>query len=124
MVPVYLDWDNDWRWDRVMALSLTSPEAIPELGLAYLVKNEVDTVDNSSGSLKPGDEIVDVNFVYAKPEGGTQESGWVTSRTRFSRTSSGTDFRSFAISSGMGSGARCTRNRRCRITGPRTGVPS
>jgi regulator of sigma E protease len=90
-LEVVLDWDYDWRFDRVMAFSFTSPEAIPELGLAYLVKNEVDTVvPGFSPQLKPGEKIVDVNFVFSKPDGnGTTESGWQAAKAKKSEAFKG-----------------------------------
>jgi len=95
-VVVELPWDDSWRWDRVMAFSFTSPQAIPELGLAYLVKNEVDAVDPdvaTSSPFKVGDEIVDVNFVYAKSDtGATQDSGWQAAKAKKAEVIKGTEW--------------------------------
>jgi regulator of sigma E protease len=77
-VVVELTWDQDWRFDRVMAMVPASPQAIPELGLAYLVKNEVDTLDKDfpTGGLQKDDEIVDLNLYYVKPDGSEHARGW------------------------------------------------
>jgi regulator of sigma E protease len=77
-VVVNLKWDQSWRFDRVMAMVPTSPQAIPELGLAYMVRNEVDTVngDFPSVGLQKDDEIVDIKFHVLKPDGTTQVRGW------------------------------------------------
>jgi regulator of sigma E protease len=77
-VVVKLQWDHDWRFDRVMAMGPASPQAIPELGLAYLVKNEVDTIDADfpSPQLQKGDEIVDIKLYYAKHDGTEESQGW------------------------------------------------
>ena len=47
-VKVALDWDDDWQFDQVLALEVNSPQAIPELGLAYLVKNQVDGPEDAA----------------------------------------------------------------------------
>jgi regulator of sigma E protease len=73
---VPLEWDYEWRYDRVLAMMPSSPEAIPELGLAYQVTNKVDNSTNSQ--LKKDDEIIDINFTYTKPDGTTTERGWET----------------------------------------------
>jgi regulator of sigma E protease len=77
-VTIELEWDDSWRFDRVMPMGPTSPQAIPELGLAYLVKNEVDGVEPgvTSAQLQKDDEITDVNFVGVKPDDTTIEGGW------------------------------------------------
>ena len=79
-VVVELEWDFDWRFDRVIAMATTSPEAIPELGLAYLVKNQVDGADVAAGStqLQKDDEIVAVNLVVMEPDETQKEAGWET----------------------------------------------
>jgi len=80
LVVVELEWDNDWRFDRVLPMSPTSPEAIPELGLAYLVKDQVDGPEIGAGNaqLQKDDEIVAINFVVLKPDETTKELGWDT----------------------------------------------
>jgi regulator of sigma E protease len=103
VVSVVLDWDSSWSDDRVMPMATTSPEPIAELGLAYLVKNEVDgpeewlvnpvpevggvglagqaaaaQVQLDKLELQPGDEIVDVDFVFLKPDQTTTDRGWET----------------------------------------------
>jgi regulator of sigma E protease len=79
-VVVELEWDYGWRFDRVLPLAPTSPQAIPELGLAYLVNNEVDGLEEGvkSWPLEKDDEIVDVNFVFTRPDGEIKERGWET----------------------------------------------
>ena len=77
-VVVELEWDNDWRNDRIQAMGPTSPQAIAELGLAYQVKNQVDGPegDPAQAQLQKDDEIVDINFVTQKPDDTTKDSGW------------------------------------------------
>jgi regulator of sigma E protease len=80
LVEVKLPWDNDWRFDRILPMSATSPEAISELGLAYLVKNQVDGPEPTAKSteLLKDDEIVAVNWIVRKPDGTIKEGGWET----------------------------------------------
>jgi regulator of sigma E protease len=73
-VVVELEWDQGWRFDRVLPMAIASPEPIPELGIAYLVKNQVDGPEG--GQLQKDDEIVDLNFVVVNAEGNTKENGW------------------------------------------------
>jgi len=76
---VELEWDMGLRFDHVLPMALSSPQAIPELGLAYLIKNEVDGLDKSddkSTPLQKDDEITDILFVSARPDGTTKEGSW------------------------------------------------
>ena len=59
------------RNDRVLPMTPLSPMAIPELGLAYMIKNQVDTTEGpaSSGGLQKDDEIVEITFHNTKPDG-------------------------------------------------------
>jgi regulator of sigma E protease len=77
-VAVKLPWDQGWRYDIVLPMVPTSPQAIPELGLAYLVKNEVDTVDENfpSGGLQKDDEIIDLSIEQVKPDGSKHTRSW------------------------------------------------
>jgi regulator of sigma E protease len=74
LVVVDLEWDHNWRFDRILPMALTSPEPISELGLAYLVKNQVDSAED--GQLQKDDEILDMNFVILNSEDKTKETGW------------------------------------------------
>src|SRR5262249_59379957 len=55
-----LTWDRDWSFDRMMPTGTSSPQAIPELGLAYQIKTIVaDVVPDRvpDNPLKRGDAI-------------------------------------------------------------------
>jgi regulator of sigma E protease len=66
-INLALDWDDSWRFDRIIPLYLSSPLAIPELGLAYKIKPIVAGVlpeliaDNP---LQVGDEIQELQVTY------------------------------------------------------------
>jgi regulator of sigma E protease len=66
-------WPNPERWqfDREVPLSLTSPMAIPELGLGYKVRGTVSGIDPGwkDHPLKPGDVIKQVRFWYQNKKG-------------------------------------------------------
>jgi regulator of sigma E protease len=62
MEDVNLVWDNDWRFDRVVALSPNSPMAIPELGLGYEIKSIVNHVRAKDSPFKVGDVIQNVRY--------------------------------------------------------------
>jgi regulator of sigma E protease len=57
-----LTWDDTWRFDREEPIDLTSPLAIPELGLAYRVQTTV--AGTVGGPLQPNDVIKRVKFHY------------------------------------------------------------
>src|SRR5262249_42259922 len=80
LVEVSLPWDYDWLFDRALPMSAASPMAIPELGLAYLVKNQVDGPQPGAklSQLEKDDEIVAINWVVRKPDNTTKDSGWET----------------------------------------------
>jgi regulator of sigma E protease len=73
-IKVALPWDNSWAFDRALPTALASPLAIPELGLAYLVKTTVDHVDDPNGPLKPGDVIKNIKVTYKDPDGNDKTS--------------------------------------------------
>jgi regulator of sigma E protease len=74
-----LDWDDEWTFDRQLATSPLSPQAIPELGLAYQVTTTVESLDASfkDHPLQPGDVVLNAKVHTAeKPEGGP----WVSKK--------------------------------------------
>jgi regulator of sigma E protease len=95
---VKLLWDHGWRDDRILPMLANSPEPIAELGLAYLVKNEVDGPEeraaaaqvagtgvaggaaarqaDEQSALQKNDEIIDIAFVTLKPDGSKDEGNW------------------------------------------------
>jgi regulator of sigma E protease len=65
-IEVPLEWDADWRFEKVLPLHVTSPLAIPELGLAYHIKPVVAGVVEEqveSQLLQPGDVIQEMQAV-------------------------------------------------------------
>jgi regulator of sigma E protease len=86
-VTVSLEWDHSWVNDMIVPQAPTSPEPIAELGIAYLVKNEVDGPEDPAPGqpdseilLQKDDEIVDVGFIFAKPDGSVGdrwETKWI-----------------------------------------------
>lgn len=77
-MKVELDWDDDWQFDQVLALEVNSPQAIPELGLAYLVKNQVDGPEDAAklAPVETTDEIINYCFVNRKFDGTIAEGSW------------------------------------------------
>ena len=77
-VKVELDWDDGWQFDQVLALEVNSPQAIPELGLAYLVKNQVDGPENADklAPVETTNEIINYCFVNRKFDGTIAEGSW------------------------------------------------
>jgi regulator of sigma E protease len=69
---VELEWDKDWRFDRVVPFSEDAPMAIPELGLAYQIKSTVAHVIDPQSPLKIGDVIKNIQYTIddVKPEDG------------------------------------------------------
>src|SRR5262249_29933777 len=57
---------------------LFSPLAIPELGLAYLIKNTVADVDGENHLLQKNEAIKKVKLFYVDKDGGEQPDDWVT----------------------------------------------
>ena len=106
-VSEVLEWKDDWTYDRPRPLAKSSPWAIPELGLAYLVKTTVaaqiddnkvreraagpadflvkSVISNAGNPLQPEDEIKEVQIVsYNGTEGlevngkeSLEESRWI-----------------------------------------------
>jgi regulator of sigma E protease len=66
-----LAWDKDWRFDRMMPTNPSSPQAVPELGLAYQIKTIVAEVmpdfvkDNP---LRAGDAIREIRIYQKEPK--------------------------------------------------------
>jgi regulator of sigma E protease len=67
-----LDWDDGWRFDRIVPLQAESPLAIPELGLAYQVKPVVAGVvpGHQNNPLEAGDLIkhIEITTLIGKDE--------------------------------------------------------
>jgi regulator of sigma E protease len=61
---VKLKWDDSWRFDRVVPISLNAPMAIPELGLAYQISTKVEGVNDGlkDWPLKKNDVIKNVRY--------------------------------------------------------------
>ena len=67
-----LEWDDSWRFDRVVPLHPDSPLAIPELGLAYQIKPDVVGSlpgPEPSQPLHPGDVIKQVEVTTQLADG-------------------------------------------------------
>src|SRR5882672_9609997 len=72
-VKAELVWDDSWSFDRIVPQSLSSPLAIPELGLAYQIKPVVAGIlpnlvaDNP---LQVGDDIkeIQITFIMGKDQ--------------------------------------------------------
>jgi regulator of sigma E protease len=78
-----LRWDANRPYQDAVPMDVSSPWAIPELGLAYQVKTEIAAVDRfrtaeGAGDLQPGDVIEQVK-TYSLPEEGYElkESSWI-----------------------------------------------
>ena len=65
-----LDWDNGWRFDRMEPMTLSSPRAIPELGLAYQIKTIVADIlkGAKTDGLRAGDAIREIRFYFLDPD--------------------------------------------------------
>jgi regulator of sigma E protease len=61
-----VDWDNRWKYSQEEPMNAVSPLSIPELGLAYQVKNTIAEVQKDSlaydAGLREGDTIQEVRF--------------------------------------------------------------
>ena len=75
-VPITLDWDNAWRYDRVVPMNDNSPLAIPELGLAYQVKTMVAGVEPGS-PLAVGDVVTNLRADVVGPDGEEIKGAWI-----------------------------------------------
>lgn len=60
-VELKVPWDVDFRYERVMPLSPSSPIAVPELGIGYQVKTIVAGVTKDS-LMKPGDILLNIRY--------------------------------------------------------------
>lgn len=65
---IELDWDSDWRFDRVVPISPNAPMPIPELGLAYEIKTIVADVTRANSPLKVGDVIKNLRYDFEGPK--------------------------------------------------------
>jgi regulator of sigma E protease len=61
-----LTWDDGWRFDRVFP-GKASPEAIPELGLAYQIQTIVDYAPEGN-PLKSKDALREMRITYKDPD--------------------------------------------------------
>lgn len=62
-----LDWDNDWRYDRMLPIGPSSPQAIPELGLAYQIKTSVaDVLPGADKNLLQAGDVIKELRIYTK----------------------------------------------------------
>lgn len=71
-VKVELDWQPEWSFDRAVPMGASSPWAIPELGLAYLVKSTVAEAPEDS-PLQKWDDIKEVQIIYRTAEDDNKE---------------------------------------------------
>jgi regulator of sigma E protease len=71
--PIALRWEDRWRFDKEWAGGITSPQAVPELGIAYRVQTAVAGYDGGrpegapAGGLRPNDVIKRVKFHQLDP---------------------------------------------------------
>jgi len=72
---VDLPWDNSWAFDRAIPITLSSPLAVPELGLAYQVKTTVAYAE-PSGPFKRLDVIKNLRVTYKDADGNEKTSSW------------------------------------------------
>jgi regulator of sigma E protease len=79
-----LVWDDSRQLDRVRPMGASAPWAIPELGIAYKVRNTVAAVDAASADnpLKAQDEITDLRVHERTPDGREREDMWQSQRIR------------------------------------------
>jgi regulator of sigma E protease len=80
-VVVRLPWLKDWTYKGAEPLAPDSPLAVPELGLAYVVKTTVAAVDRPGAgddALRPGDVIEKIKVHYLARGGEIKESPQVT----------------------------------------------
>jgi regulator of sigma E protease len=59
-VPLELSWDDRWKYDIEDPRYFSSPMSIPELGLAYRIKNFVEDVEKDSPAARAGIERDDL----------------------------------------------------------------
>ena len=59
-VPLELSWDDRWKYDIEDPRYFSSPLSIPELGLAYRIKNFVEDVEKDSPAARAGIERNDL----------------------------------------------------------------
>ena len=74
-------WDDSWKYQQLLSLSLRSPTAIPELGIAYQVETRIDAVKEGSpaqkAGLQEGDVILEVRYKEMTGKGaGTTWGPW------------------------------------------------
>lgn len=76
LIKVELPWDQAWSTDHAIPLSLASPLAIPELGLAYHVKTTVAHVADPKSPFKPGDVVKNLRVTYKDLSGKEKTTSW------------------------------------------------
>lgn len=59
-VPVTIEWDDSWRFDKELPLALSSPMSVPELSIAYRVETTVEGIYPGSPAEKAGVKKGDV----------------------------------------------------------------
>ncbi|MCI0641997.1 MAG: site-2 protease family protein [Gemmataceae bacterium] len=75
-VQLKITWDNDWRHEQMIPFGLSSPMAVPELGLAYQIKTFVaDVIPGlvTDNPLRPGDAVSEIRVYYKGPDGGEEK---------------------------------------------------
>ena len=75
-VVVKVRWDSDWTYDRASAVTLSSPTAIPELGLGYAVKTTIAVVNEPGTGLKVGDVVKNLKLTYVDSDGKEAVGRW------------------------------------------------
>lgn len=93
-IPVSMDYDTSYRFDREMVMNPNSPLPLPGLGLAYWVNAQVDAVEPlapkvraegktegeksaaAQAGLQPRDLIEAVKFIAEDASGKTKEGEW------------------------------------------------
>ena len=79
-VPLALDYDPSFRFDREMVTQSNSPLPVPGLGLAYWVEAVVDGVDPdgpaAKAGVRPHDRVEAVRYKVQEPGGGLKDDDW------------------------------------------------
>jgi regulator of sigma E protease len=80
-VPIRVAWDDRWKYDEEVSLTLSSPYSIPELGLAYKIETFVEAVEKDSPAARAGiernDLIKEIRFQDAGADlESTSQTNW------------------------------------------------
>jgi regulator of sigma E protease len=76
---VLVNWDDNWRFDDTVPMSVGAPMAIPELGLAYQIKTIVAGVDRDvikDNPLQSGDVIKSFRYTATFLNGEPKTQSW------------------------------------------------